>query len=86
MNLATLGEDSVRTYGEHVTLAFEGREVTNVEQQRAASRLANALRRLGLGADDRVVVLLPNGPEVLQAYAGILKLGAVIVPVVFRLE
>ena len=85
MNLATLGEDSVRRYGEHVTLAFEGREVTNVEQQRAANRLANALRRLGLGADDRVVVLLPNGPEVLQAYAGILKLGAVIVPVVFLL-
>jgi long-chain acyl-CoA synthetase len=85
VNLATLGEDNVRTYGEYVTLSFDGREVTNVEQQRAANRLANALRRLGLGADDRVVVMLPNGPEVLQAYAAILKLGAVIVPVVFLL-
>jgi long-chain acyl-CoA synthetase len=85
MNLAALGEDNVRTYGEYVTLAFEGRELTNVEQQRAANRLANALRRLGLGPGDRVVVMLPNGPEVLQAYAAILKLGAVIVPVVFLL-
>jgi long-chain acyl-CoA synthetase len=85
MNLAALGEDNVRTYGEYVTLAFEDHELTNVEQQRAANRLANALRRLGLGPDDRVVVMLPNGPEVLQAYAAILKLGAVIVPVVFLL-
>ena len=85
MNLARLGEDSVRTWGEYVSLAFEGREWTNVEQQRAANRFAHALRGLGVGPGDRVVVLLPNCPEVLQAYAGILKTGAVIVPVVFLL-
>jgi long-chain acyl-CoA synthetase len=85
VNLATLGEESVQRYGEYVSLAFEGRELTNGEQQRAANRLANALRRLGLGPGDRVVVMLPNGPEVLQAYTAILKLGAVIVPVVFLL-
>src|SRR5688572_2857799 len=86
MNLARLGEDSVRTYGEYVSLAFDGREWTNVEQQWAAARFAHALRRLGLGVGDRVVVLLPNCPEVLQAYAGILKAGGVIVPVVFLLS
>ena len=86
MNLATLGEENVRTYGEYVSLAFEGRELTNVDQQRAANRLANALRRRGIGIGDRVVVMLPNCPEVLQAYAAILKLGAVIVPVIFLLS
>jgi long-chain acyl-CoA synthetase len=85
MNLARLGEDSVAAWGEYVSLAFEGREWTNVEQQRAANRFAHALQRLGVTAGDRVVVLLPNCPEVLQAYAGILKAGAVIVPVVFLL-
>jgi long-chain acyl-CoA synthetase len=85
MNLARLGEDSVQTWGEHVALAFEGREWTNVEQQRAANRFARALGRLGVEPGDRVVVLLPNCPEVLQAYAGILKAGGVIVPVVFLL-
>ncbi len=85
MNLATLGEDNVRTYGEYVALAFEGRELTNVDQQRAANRLANALRRRGVAPGDRVVVMLSNCPEVLQAYGAILKLGAVIVPVVFLL-
>jgi long-chain acyl-CoA synthetase len=86
MNLATLGEENVRTFGEYVALHFEGREYTNVDQQRAAARVANALRRLGVGAGDRVVVLLPNCPEVTQAYGGILRAGAVIVPVVFLLS
>ena len=86
MNLATLGEENPRKYGEYVTLVFEGRELTNVDQQRAANRLANALRRLGLGVGDRAVVLLPNCPEVMQAYAAILKVGGVIVPVVFLLS
>src|SRR3990172_9475656 len=83
MNLALLGEENVRRFGEYVALHFEGREWTNVDGQRAANRLANALRRLGIGPGDRVVVMLPNCPEVLQAYAAILKLGAVIVPVIF---
>ncbi|MGH7353453.1 MAG: long-chain-fatty-acid--CoA ligase [Candidatus Rokuibacteriota bacterium] len=85
MNLAHLGEENVRTFGEYVSLAFEGREWTNVEQQRAAARAAHGLRALGVGPGDRVVVMLPNCPEVPQAYTAILTLGAVIVPVVFLL-
>ena len=85
MNLAHLGEENVQRYGEYVSLAFDGFEWTNVAQQRAACRFAHALRRVGVVPGDRVLVLLPNCPEVLQAYAGILKAGAVIVPVVFLL-
>jgi long-chain acyl-CoA synthetase len=85
LNLASLGENNIRTFGEYPALAFEGRELTNLDQQRAANRLAHALRRLGVSPGDRVVVLLPNCPEVMQAYGAILKVGAVIVPVVFLL-
>src|SRR3990172_6913432 len=42
------------------------------------------LARLGEG--DGVVVMLPNCPEVLHAYGAVLKLGAVIVPVIFLLS
>jgi long-chain acyl-CoA synthetase len=86
VNLASLGEESVRRFGEYPALVFEGREWTNAEQQRAANRLAHALRGLGIGPGDRVVVLLPNCPEVLQSYAAILKVGAVVVPVIFLLS
>jgi long-chain acyl-CoA synthetase len=86
VNLARLGDENVGTFGEYPSLVFEGREWTNVEQQRQANRLANALRRRGIAVGDRVMVLLPNCPEVMQAYGGILKAGAVIVPVIFLLN
>src|SRR3989338_3971309 len=86
MNLARLGEENVRRFPEYVALHFEGREWTNVDQQRAACRLANALRRLGIGPGDRFVVMLPNCPEVLHAYGAVLKPGAVFVPVIFLLS
>ena len=85
MSLARLAEESLDKYGEYVALAFEGRRYTNLDQQRNASRLAHALRRLGVGVGDRVVVMLPNCPEVTQSYAAILKCGGVIVPVIFLL-
>ena len=85
MTLARLGDESIRRYGEYEALAFEGRRLTNVDQQRAACRVAHALRRLGVEPGDRVVVMLPNCPEVMQSYGGILRLGGVIVPVIFLL-
>ena len=85
MSLTKLAEESLRKYGEYVSLAFEGRLFTNVDQDRAACRLAHALRRLGVEPGDRVMVMLPNCPEVIQSYGAILKVGAVIVPVIFLL-
>src|ERR1044071_5284563 len=85
MPLTRLAQESLDRYGEYVALAFEGKRFTNLDQDRAACRLAHALRRLGVVPGDRVVVMLPNCPEVTQSYAAILKCGAVIVPVIFLL-
>ena len=85
MSLAHLAEESLDKYGEYVSLAFEGRRYTNLDQQREASRLAHALRRLGVGVGDRVVVMLPNCPEVTESYGAILRCGGVIVPIIFLL-
>src|SRR5215468_2216510 len=85
MSLTRLAQESLEKYGEYVALAFEGRRYTNVEQDRSACRLAHALRRLGVAPGDRVLVMLPNCPEVMQSYGGILRVGGVIVPVIFLL-
>jgi len=85
MSLTRLVEENLEKYGEYVALAFEGREYTNVEQHRSAARVANVLRRLGVEPGDRVMVMLPNCPEVMQSYGGILQAGGVIVPVIFLL-
>src|SRR4026207_139286 len=85
MSLSRLAAEALDRFGEYPALAFEGRQYTNVDQERAAGRLAHAPRRLGVDPGDRAVVRLPNCPEVMQSYGAILKCGAVIVPLIFLL-
>jgi long-chain acyl-CoA synthetase len=85
VSLALLSDDNIQRFGEYEALAFEGRRITNMDQHRAASRVAHALVRLGVQPGDRVVVMLPNCPQVMQSYGGVLRVGAVIVPVIFLL-
>lgn len=44
------------------------------------TRLAQGLLRLGVRRGDRVAVLLPNRPEVVQVYFAVARIGAVVVP------
>jgi len=82
MNLITLAEDNLRRFGEYPFLVFDGEIFTNARIREDANRLAGRLRGLGIRRRDRVAVLLSNSPEVLIAYQGILRCGAVIVPVI----
>lgn len=45
-----------------------------------ASKVANALKSLGVEKGDRVSMWLPNCPEFTTSFYGILKIGAVVVP------
>jgi len=44
------------------------------------NRTGNALRQLGVRPEERVVLLLPDSPEFLYCFFGIIKIGAVAVP------
>src|SRR5213594_2113736 len=44
------------------------------------NRVGNGLLRLGLQDEQRVLLLLPDGPEFVVAYFGVIKIGAVAVP------
>ena len=50
-----------------------------------ANRTAHALHGLGVRPGDRVALLLMNGPEIFESYAAIAKLGAIAVPLNWRL-
>lgn len=50
------------------------------ELRAQSNRLANALRRRGVGAGDRVAILLPQGRNVPVAHMATYKLGAIAVP------
>lgn len=81
MNIAQLAEDNIRNFGEYVCLIFEGREYTNVEMGRQAKKLGNGLKKIGVKRGDRVIIQLPNSPEVLWGFQAIFKIGAVVVPI-----
>jgi acyl-CoA synthetase (AMP-forming)/AMP-acid ligase II len=63
----------------------EGTRVTYRELAEASNRLANGLLERGLTAGERLVVLLPNGPALVQCYLACAKAGIVVVPLSIRL-
>ena len=81
MNLAKLAEDRVKEQGERPSLIFEDREITNVEMVRIARKLGRALQDLGVRKGDRVILQMPNCPEVLQGFQAVWRIGAVVVPI-----
>ncbi|HVU04579.1 MAG TPA: long-chain fatty acid--CoA ligase [Polyangiaceae bacterium] len=86
MNLATFADRNLAEYGEYDRLVFEGKTYTNRELHERSTRLATALGRLGLVPGDKVVVLLPNCPEVLITFPAVWRAGMTAIPVLFLLE
>ncbi|SFR62142.1 long-chain acyl-CoA synthetase [Marinobacter daqiaonensis] len=86
MILTDLPEKSLERFGEYPMLYAGEREITNLELQESANRLANGLKNLGVTPGDRVVVCMPNCPEVFIAYQGILRAEAIVLPVMFVLH
>ena len=80
MNIAELALKNLEV-GEHVSYIYEGREITNVQMDRAARRFGNALKKLGVSKGDRVIMQMPNCPEVLQAFQAIWRIGAIALPI-----
>ena len=58
----------------------EVRELTYGELDNQVSRLAGALRRLGVRQGDRVGIFMPMCPEVAVSVLAVAKIGAVIIP------
>ena len=83
MNIAQLPAQEIETFGEHLSIIFGEEQYTNIDMRRASLRLANALKSLGVKKGDRVIIQMPNRPEVLQSFMAVYSLGAVVVPINF---
>jgi len=70
-------------HGQRTALVCHDAALTYAELQQAVNRFANAIRSLGVEAEQRVAILLPNRPEFVIAFYGTLKAGAVAAPVSF---
>ncbi len=66
-------------------LSYLGRTTTWAELDRRVTALAGALRRRGVHFGDRVLILMLNRTEFIESFLAVNKLGAVAVPVNFRM-
>ena len=57
------------------------RLVTFGDLRDQSNRMANLLRRMGLGRGDRVALVLPQSPLVVVAHVALYKLGAIVLPI-----
>jgi len=69
---------TAREYPEKTAIIFGEREISYAELEMLSDRFAIGLVSLGVGKGDRVAVFLPNIPQFIIAYYGILKAGAVV--------
>jgi long-chain acyl-CoA synthetase len=72
---------SARQWPWRNAIIFGGMELTYAELDNLSDRFAAALADMGVKKGDRVAIHLPNCPQFAIAYFGLLKAGAVFVPV-----
>jgi long-chain acyl-CoA synthetase len=80
LNLSVVLEDSARGLAQRDAVVFGGKRWSYAAIDAAANQVANLLVACGIGPGDKVVLSCPNLPYFPIAYFGILKAGAVVVP------
>ena len=80
LNLAILLEDSARNHPERTAVVLGDQRLSYAQVNAAANQVANLLVARGIGPGDKVALSCPNLPYFPIVYYGILKAGAVVVP------
>src|SRR5947199_2403508 len=80
-NAALLLWDSAGRHGDRPAVVERGSAVTYTALRERAAAIGAALRAAGVGADDRVAILLERGRDAAAAYFGTLAAGAIAVVV-----
>lgn len=78
--LSRLLTDSAERYPDDIAFGCRGVGINYRELDTVTTRLALALRRLGVEKKDRVLILLPNSLQFIIAYYGVIKTGAIAAP------
>jgi benzoate-CoA ligase len=66
--------------GDRVALRCRGRDHTYAEMTAMAASVAAALRTSGVRPEERVLLVMVDGPELVAAFCGAMRMGAVPVP------
>ena len=71
---------SASRFPDSPALLFYGTRISFRELNDLTTRFAFGLRRLGVQPGDRVALMLPNIPQAVIAYYGVLKAGGIVTP------
>jgi long-chain acyl-CoA synthetase len=77
---------NARLYADRLAFVFEKERVTHAAYLARVERLAAGLARVGIGPGDRVVMLSANNLEFIDLYGAIARLGAILLPINWRLS
>jgi long-chain acyl-CoA synthetase len=80
-NVVEVIDENNKKWGDKVGLIFYGRKFKNKQIREDSLRFATALHDLGIREREVVAIYLPNCPQFVIAYYGILRLGAIITTV-----
>jgi fatty-acyl-CoA synthase len=72
-------------YGNKIGIVDGDRRITYAEYGERVDRLSHALVSLGIKQGDRVAFMGPNGHPLLEAYYGVVQMGAILMPLNVRL-
>jgi long-chain acyl-CoA synthetase len=81
LNIATNLERNAELLPGKIAVYFADKTFTYAQLNAAANQVANGLKSLGIGKGDKVVLSCPNLPYFPIVYYGVLKAGAVVVPI-----
>ncbi len=79
-NLANMLKATAERHGDRIALKLDDVELTYSQLEEASARAAGLIAAKGVEPGDRVAVMLPNVPYFAVLYFGILRAGAVVVP------
>lgn len=77
--LFTYLQEAARDNPNKIAIHFMGKELSYKEVYESALKLANELVKLGLKKGDRVAIMLPNTPQSVISYYGVLLAGGTVV-------
>ncbi|MBE3570496.1 MAG: AMP-binding protein, partial [Bacillales bacterium] len=70
---------AAKEYSGNTAIHFMGKKITFQEVYESALKLAGYLRKIGVQKGDRVAIMLPNSPQSVIGYFGVLYAGGVVV-------
>jgi long-chain acyl-CoA synthetase len=71
-------QESAAAFSNRLAITFYNTKITYQQLLDMADRFASSLQRIGVKKGDRVAIMLPNSPQYVVSYYGILRVGGIV--------